>query len=134
MVWVLVGYGFLAAGIALALWAWRALGLRRLAGRTSQPPKPVLPRLVFAGPYGLVRHPFLLAVLLGLGGAAIASRRPWLCAVWATAVVLLPWLAGREERRLVACFGEAYRRYRQAVPMIVPRPRRQGRKARRGLG
>ncbi len=124
MAWALVGYGVAAAGVALAVWAWSVLGSRRLVSSAHEPPNPVSPRLVFGGPYRLVRHPFLLAALLGLGGAAIATRWPWLWVGWATAVVVLPWLTVREERRLVARFGEAYRRYQRAVPMLVPRPRR----------
>lgn len=80
--------------------------------------------LVVSGPYRWVRHPMYAAgfVVLwatprwtanGLAFAAAASLYLWLGAI-------------HEERRLLATFEEAYRRYQEATPRFWPRRKDAG--------
>lgn len=109
----------LLAGIGVAAWTAFVLGWRRMIGLQAEPPHPALPVLVFAGPYQFARHPRALAVvLISLGAAMIGHPLPiWLCGSTAMAALLA---AVWRDRRLLGEFGEAYRRYRQAVPFLVP--------------
>jgi hypothetical protein len=102
-----IGTPFLLAGIALHLWAKGCLHQGR--------------EVTTAGPYRFVRHPFYLGNgCLDLGVALLSG--------WWLLPVLLPawWLAvywptiHREERVMMARFGDAYLRYRAGVPMLLP--------------
>jgi len=81
--------------------------------------------LVCTGPYAWVRHPFYLGTLaIGTGFAVMLGGRSALVAL----AVLAPWFFGfyfpRKERieaaRLAAIHGEAFDRYRDAVPALWP--------------
>jgi protein-S-isoprenylcysteine O-methyltransferase Ste14 len=113
------GVLLLLAGVGIAAWTASVLGWRRMMGLDSEPPHPALPVLVFAGPYQFARHPRALAVVfVSLGAATIGHPVPiWLCGSTAVAALLA---AVWRDRRLLGEFGEAYRRYRQAVPFLVP--------------
>lgn len=113
-----VGCLLLLAGMGVGLWAGSALGWRRALGLDARPAQAALPALVFAGPYRFVRHPRALAViLLSLGAGWMAEPLPsWACVTTASgALIAAVW----RERQLVG-FGEAYARYRKAVPFLVP--------------
>jgi protein-S-isoprenylcysteine O-methyltransferase Ste14 len=102
------------SGIALAAWSLAALGRARFFGRAAAA------RFVLRGPYKRVRHPFYCGVLLctlGLFAVFPSVVAGVLAAVCIAAVaVAIPI----EERRLIGRFGEAYRRYRSAVPGLLP--------------
>jgi hypothetical protein len=81
--------------------------------------------LVRSGPYAYVRHPFYLGTLcIGVGFAAMLGGYSAAAAL----AVLLPWFFGfyfpRKERleaqRLAGLYGEAFERYRAAVPALWP--------------
>jgi len=77
--------------------------------------------LVRAGILQHVRHPWYLAGLLLLWGRDLAARD------LVTAIPLSVYLflgSVLEERRLVAEFGDSYRRYQREVPRLLPRFRR----------
>jgi protein-S-isoprenylcysteine O-methyltransferase Ste14 len=99
------------------------LGLRQL--RTGEHPAAlgVGEPLRRDGVHRLVRHPWYLGSLLVLW----APTRD--AAGLAASTVLSVYLvvgAMLEERKLVAAYGDAYRRYRDEVPMLFPRLRRRG--------
>ena len=123
-VFAVVGGLVVAYGVNVLLWAvksWRQLfvGHGVLAGQ----------RLISQGAYGFVRHPTYLACLLVWTGLSIAFLNPFVGGV--TVLYVLPvYLAylRAEEQMMEAHYGEAYDRYRAAVPMLVPRirgPRRR---------
>ena len=97
------------------VWTMHTAGWARLRGRpTSGPP------LLLSGPYRFVRYPacsgllaFLLGMLLWNPGWVTAS------AFIASMVGARIWIAV-EEPKYLARFGEAYRRYRIAVPALWP--------------
>jgi protein-S-isoprenylcysteine O-methyltransferase Ste14 len=111
------GMGLVALGIALFVWARRALG-KNYSGHVSVNTGQTL---VQSGPYRLIRHPayagyMLMAVGISLGYCSLAGLASIL-------VLLLPGLIYRmkvEERLLAQYFGEAYRQYAVKVKRIIP--------------
>jgi protein-S-isoprenylcysteine O-methyltransferase Ste14 len=81
--------------------------------------------LVTHGAYGFVRHPvYLGAFLIWLGvGVGFASGRALLVAVLYVIPAYLLYI-GDEEAMLEEAFGDAYRRYRESVPRLIPYLRR----------
>ena len=79
--------------------------------------------LVITGPYSLVRHPFYVgAALAWLANALTAAN--WFVFVTAmTALALLVVRTRREEERLLARFGDAYRDYAKSTGRFLPRLR-----------
>ncbi len=78
-------------------------------------------RLATTGPYARVRHPQYVAFALILFG--FLMQWPTLLTVAMFPVLMLMYvrLARQEERDARREFGEAYRRYAQAVPAFFPR-------------
>jgi len=75
--------------------------------------------LAVKGPYRIVRHPFYAAGIVALWATPFLSVDRLLLNVLFTGWILLG--ASLEERDLLAHFGEDYARYRESVPMFVPR-------------
>lgn len=101
-----------ASGAALRVWAQQHLPYRLEAPR----------EMATDGPYARVRNPAYLGSVLVCAGAALASGVPYMApvaAAWSAAVYRTA--ARFEEGWLADRYGEAYRRYRRAVPGWVPR-------------
>ncbi len=119
--------GFLAAIVVFFL-SVRALGSfdpfgvigirAHLRGRADWPPA----RFVVAGPYRWVRHPLYSCMLVLVWSCPVVTTdRLLFDALWTAWI----WLGAKlEERDLAHEFGDAYRRYRDEVPMLVPSWRR----------
>ena len=76
--------------------------------------------LVADGPYRYVRNPLYLGnVLMTLSFGALASRVGAVIVVVGV-IVFIYRLIGREEAQLEAAQGESFRRFRDAVPRLVP--------------
>lgn len=113
----LVSLPLLLAGLLVGLWAWLAIGLRRLR---IMPEPGASTRLCTAGPYAWVRHPMysgLLLFFLGVVGLAptLASGGLWLVlglVLWSKAM--------REERYLRRAFAE-YDDYCRHTGRFLPR-------------
>jgi protein-S-isoprenylcysteine O-methyltransferase Ste14 len=110
-----------ALGVAVELWVIHELGWRRALGHSDQPPDPALPRLVFAGPFRIVRHPQTLGLLLILVGACLAGGGVLSRVVAGVAGALVIARAVSEDQALARQWGEAHARYRRAVPLLLPR-------------
>ncbi len=110
----------IACGLVLYLscvWVFGAVG--RGTPGPWDPPRQV----IRVGPYRWVRNPIYIGALLIVSGEAwlfLSLRLLLYVAVLAVAFHLL--VAGYEEPRLQARFGETYETYLSAVPRWVPRP------------
>ena len=106
------GWGLVAAGLGLMLWA--ALAFRR-AGTTIMPGEPPT-ALVEAGPYRFSRNPIYIADLAILAGAALVLGAPLaLLLLVPFQQVLLRLFILPEEAVLERDLGACYRAYRARV-------------------
>jgi len=105
----------IVAGEALRLWAVGVAGkLTRTRGANVK-------ALVTAGPFALVRNPLYIGNLAVAYGVVVLSKVAWL--LWAFPLLFALQYAAVvawEERVLSRAFGEAYDRYRGAVPRWLP--------------
>jgi protein-S-isoprenylcysteine O-methyltransferase Ste14 len=80
--------------------------------------------LVTIGPYRWVRHPFYVALVVGLVGVSLAMANWFVMLI--SSIAWFGFLLPRthiEERKLVERFGEDYRSYMRRVGRFVPRPK-----------
>jgi len=111
-----IGGGLALAGLALALWGVRTLGMHRSLGLKEA--------LVEAGPYRFTRNPQYVGDIALLVGWAIVSNS---LQTWIVSVLGAAWFAlapFTEEPWLRKQYGEAYDGYRHRVRRYLGRPRR----------
>lgn len=110
------GVAIVALGLSFSIWARLHLG-RNWSGTVTLKENH---ELIRSGPYSLVRHPIYTGLLLGFVGSAV-SRDEWRGVLAVVIVFLALWRKFRlEERWMVETFGDAYRRYRNEVPALIP--------------
>lgn len=107
---IAIGVTLITIGLVLYLLTLSAL-LR--ARRDNQ--------LITTGPYRLVRHPlYTIAIFFFCPGFCVLFRS-WFVLTTIIAQAVALWLfIGREEKPLLATFGEAYEAYRRKTPAIIP--------------
>lgn len=117
------GLGFIGLG---GLWVWYVYGYLFLSGRGSPGSHvdggPTV--LVDTGPYTVVRHPSVLGKLAGVLGLGIIFGSKVFLLAFLPLLVIYSLLTNRllQERYCDVRFGAAYQRYRELVPMLLPRP------------
>ncbi len=118
------GPGLLLATAGFSLWLW---GTVELAAHGRGTPLPLDPpaRLVTAGPYGWIRNPMHVGLVVLLLGTGLLFRSPAFL-LYAAAIAILAWAYARwvEVHALERRFGYAYREYRARVAAWLPRRRR----------
>lgn len=113
--WVSVVVG--VAAFTLTVVCWRNMGTAWRMGIDPNEKN----RLVFGGPFALVRHPiYALSTVLCWGTAAVIPS-PAMLIVAVGHTLLLQWEARREEDHMTAQHGEAYAAYARRVGRFVPR-------------
>jgi protein-S-isoprenylcysteine O-methyltransferase Ste14 len=121
-----VGLVLWALGIAVGVWAARAIGgYGAVSGVTEDH------QLVSGGPYRYVRHPVYTAIIANALGTALVFRSYLLLAVAALSIVIHLWWAAAEEKLLSSPegLGDAYRSYASHTGRFLPRVRRARRPA-----
>lgn len=112
----LAGVLLIVAGFAIAMWARWVLGVNWSATVRIGEGQ----RLVCGGPYAGVAHPIYSGIALATLGTAIVGGAVGNLLRFAL-VVLSFWQKGRrEERLMLAEFGDAYADYRRRVKFMVP--------------
>ena len=113
----LVGAALVVGGWLLILWtyaSWPSIFVGHALLREH--------RLVTQGAYGVVRHPVYLGAFLIWLGLGVGFLSPAVLGIVILYVIPAYLLYVRdEEAMLEGAFGDGYRRYRQAVPRLVPR-------------
>lgn len=79
--------------------------------------------LVTTGIYGYVRHPQYLGILLLTFGMNIQWLTLLTLLLYPFLVILYYRLAKKEAKEMEEKFGDEYRKYKQKVPMFIPRLR-----------
>jgi protein-S-isoprenylcysteine O-methyltransferase Ste14 len=127
--WSLIpGLGLIVAG---GLWVWYVYGYLFLSGQGSPGSHvdggPTV--LVDTGPYTMIRHPSVLGKVAGVLGLGIFFGSKIFLVAFLPLLVTYSLLTNRylQERACDMRFGASYARYREIVPMIVPRPTGVGR-------
>jgi protein-S-isoprenylcysteine O-methyltransferase Ste14 len=109
----------IVAAIALFLLVFRHLGTNITATSATREKH----ELVTSGPYRFVRHPFYVSAFLLYAGCAVLAANWFLAVMGAGALTVLALRTGREERNLVAKFGDRYRDYQRRTGRFLPRLR-----------
>lgn len=112
-----LGIAILLAGVALRLYAMRALGrffTRQVAIHTGQ-------TVIQSGPYHLIRHPSYTGSLITLLGMGLALTN-WASLVAALVIPAIGFLyrIPVEERALVESLGDPYREYMHRTHRLIP--------------
>jgi protein-S-isoprenylcysteine O-methyltransferase Ste14 len=116
-VWVqIVGLGVLIASTAFAVWARVSLGTSWSVGPRIGGDR----RLRTRGPYAITRHPIYTGLLgMLLGTTMLGGFGQWIGLV-AIGLIGVEAKIRMEERLLLATYPDEYRRYRRAVPQLIP--------------
>ena len=93
-------------------------------GRVGELPRLETNRLVTRGPYGCMRHPMHLGLMLFPPAVALLAGSPAFLLIVAPLEILLMviLILTLEEREALRKFGTAYREYRRRVPAFSLRP------------
>jgi protein-S-isoprenylcysteine O-methyltransferase Ste14 len=117
-------------GIA-SLKEFDAFGVRAFLEQSQGQPSRC-PKLVVAGPYRFVRHPFYAFLTAALWVAPVLSLDRLLLSALFTAWIVVG--AKLEEKDFAVVFGGDYRAYQRAVGMLIPRLRRRPATAKQAAG
>jgi protein-S-isoprenylcysteine O-methyltransferase Ste14 len=113
--WVGVGLGVI--GGTLLLWTLRSIGKNLTDTVVTRREH----TLVTRGPYRWVRHPFYDAVLLSVIANGLVAANWFLLAGGLVTFGLIVLRTAREEERLLARFGDAYRNYMSRTGRFLPK-------------
>lgn len=105
------------AGQVWGIWALKSadlFGAKTLMKGAATP----LASMVVRGPYRWIRHPLYSTTLLMIWSYPELTADRLLFACLFTLWIIIGTVL--EERDLVGTYGEAYRRYRRRVPMLIP--------------
>ncbi len=109
---VWAGSAMFAAGFALTVWAIVTI---RKAGSRIETHMPTT-TIISSGPYGLMRNPIYLGMMVALMGFAIGFNSLWFLAALAVFFCIIRYgVVAREEAYLERKFGGTYLSYKSRV-------------------
>jgi protein-S-isoprenylcysteine O-methyltransferase Ste14 len=120
---IFISVPLIIIGSTLALWAVCVFFRARGSPIPLNPPQ----KLVTTGFYSRIRNPMLFGWIIMLFGVGILLNSVSLVAIFTPFFILLNvvYLKTIEEKEMERKFGEEYLKYKQSVPMFLPRLRRQ---------
>jgi len=119
MINIILGCGFVVAGILLAWWT---IYVQFSIGKGTPVPIMATQQLIIQKPYNYCRNPMALGTIVaGLGVAILIGSISAVVLVLSLAILLLVYIKFLEEKEMELRFGEAYREYRKQTPFIIPR-------------
>jgi protein-S-isoprenylcysteine O-methyltransferase Ste14 len=113
-----LGVGFAIACIPLSRWVFKSIG-----GNISETvlTKPTH-QLVMKGPYRWIRHPLYSVGMLMILSLSLIADNWFMLLLWVIGLFVFRYLViPIEEERLIAAFGEEYKRYRERTGAMMPR-------------
>lgn len=114
---MIVAIVFLTPGAYLGIKGVTEMGLK--AAETHR-----VERVISSGVYSRVRHPQYLGAILSHIGATFLLSAYYSLLVSPIVVIINYILCWKEEKELVNEFGEEYQKYRENVPMLIPKIRK----------
>jgi protein-S-isoprenylcysteine O-methyltransferase Ste14 len=120
---IFVSVPLIVIGATLALWTVCIFFRARGSPVPLNPPQ----RLVTSGLYSRVRNPMVLGWTIILFGVGILLNSISLISIFTPLFILLNvlYLKTIEEKEMEKKFSEEYLKYKQTVPMFIPRLRKQ---------
>lgn len=114
---VLVGFMVMFVGMGLNLLVRRDLGKNWVPlSKTTKGQE-----LITDGIYSKVRHPFYLSILILFGGVAIMAWNLYGLLFFILFLIAVIIRIKKEEKGLIAKFGDKYKKYREDTAMLVPK-------------
>ena len=109
----------LLVGAILALWSVYSFGKARGSPVPLNPPQ----KLVTTGLYSQIRNPMLLGWIIMLFGVGLLLNSISLIFIFTPLFILLNvlYLKTIEEKEMEKKFGQQYLKYKESVPMFIPR-------------
>jgi protein-S-isoprenylcysteine O-methyltransferase Ste14 len=107
----------LPVGIVLLIFTFflERSGLRTVFGKPQE-----TPHVITEGAFSVVRHPIYLGAILGYAGMVCMTLSLASAAIFIIIVVFYYLISRYEEKLLTQRFGDEYREYMKAVPMLFP--------------
>ena len=120
---IFISVPLIVIGATLALWTFFAFIKARGSPVPLNPPQ----KLVTTGLYSRIRNPMVLGWIILLFGIGILLNSIFLIFVFTPlfAALNILYLKTIEEKEMEKKFGEEYLKYKQSVPMFIPRLRKQ---------
>ena len=112
---------FFLLGFSIYRAAFQSFNRTQVSGLAELEPHRHRQQLITTGIRARVRHPIYLGHLCEIIGWCLGTGLVALYALAVFAVVTGAVMIRMEDRELEARFGEAYRKYRQRVPGVLPR-------------
>ncbi|MFC1724872.1 methyltransferase family protein [candidate division KSB1 bacterium] len=79
------------------------------------------PAVIRKGVFNIVRHPVYLGAILIYPGFFILTMSIISTFIWFLIIAFFYFISKHEEKLLLSKFGEEYEKYRNEVPMLIPR-------------
>lgn len=116
-----LGYMLAAFGTIILVKSFKNFSGKRFAGLTPHDDLEIKEELIQTGIHGYIRHPIYAGLILIFTGYFLFS--PTLASLIHVGMLMLYLPIGiyLEEKKLLAIFGQAYKKYQSNVPALIPR-------------